>query len=194
MKISERNHRSGENLLFASLNIGFVSDLIRPPCQRDSGTTLSRVQRLVPACHAKAKEMPAFRPLAKGFPQATEAEWRVLAERGNAGGLGRLTSASIDGLPIGLIDEVGSGPVLAMHPGDPWTIIQRIDRGDAAANSGGHRRRPSRWRERHRSGLFIQPCDAWPRHRSRLRPDRNRLRIACNSAPGRRVRRHPAWR
>ena len=94
--------------------------------------------------------MPAFRPLAEGFPQASGAEWRVLAARGKGGGLGRLMSASIDGLPIGPIDDAGSGPVLAMRaPGAPWTIVQRIDRGDATANSGGHRRRPSRWRERH---------------------------------------------
>jgi methylmalonyl-CoA mutase len=89
---------------------------------------------MAPRVTAKAKEMPAFRPLAEGFSQTSEAEWRGLAERGKAGSSGRLTSASIDGLPIGPIHAAGSGPVLAMRPpGAPWTIVQRIDRGNASA-------------------------------------------------------------
>lgn len=74
--------------------------------------------------------MPAFRPLAEAFPQASEVEWRAHAERGK-GGLDRLVSTSIDGLPIGPVHPAGSGPVLAMRPpGSPWTVVQRIDRGD----------------------------------------------------------------
>lgn len=76
--------------------------------------------------------MQAYRPLSEGFPQAGEAAWRKLALRGNATTLARLTSSSTDDNPVGPIYQRGNGPVLAMRAaGAPWTIVQRIDHGDA---------------------------------------------------------------
>ncbi len=83
---------------------------------------------------AQAMEMQAFRRLSEGFAQPDRARWRELAGRGKAAGLEHLTSASMDGLPIGPIYVRGDGPVLPMRPpGAPWTVVHRVDHGDADA-------------------------------------------------------------
>lgn len=74
--------------------------------------------------------MSAFRPLTEGFPQASEGQWRALA--GRARNLDRLASTSMDGLRIGPVYAPGTGPLLATRPPAlPWTVVQRVDRGDA---------------------------------------------------------------
>lgn len=75
--------------------------------------------------------MPEFRAIAVGFPPASAADWRKLAERGRSGAADRLASTSMDGLRIGPIEAPGGGPVLAMRPaGRAWTIVECIDQGD----------------------------------------------------------------
>jgi methylmalonyl-CoA mutase len=82
-------------------------------------------------------EMQSFKPLSEGFPGHGEAEWRRLAQSGKAAGPDNLTSASMDGLAVGPIYAASDRPLLAMRPpGSPWTVMQRIDRGDADAIRG----------------------------------------------------------
>lgn len=78
--------------------------------------------------------MASLKPVADGFPRASETDWRRLAARGRDDGIDRLRTLSDDGIPIGPIHARGRGPVLPMRtPGRPWTVVQRIDRGDEPA-------------------------------------------------------------
>ena len=91
--------------------------------------------------------MHEFRSLVSGlFATASLADWREVARRGKSAGLKRLTSTTMDGLPVGPLYAPGDGPVLPMRAsGTPWSIVQRIDDGDgtrlrdeiAAAMEGG---------------------------------------------------------
>ncbi len=67
------------------------------------------------------------------FPPASEADWQALATRGGkTTGLSSLSSCSDDGLQIGPIYPAGHGPTLpGRPPGSRWTVVQRIDTGDA---------------------------------------------------------------
>jgi methylmalonyl-CoA mutase len=77
------------------------------------------------------------RRLAAGFAEATEADWRALVSRSNAGSVEALQARSDDGLPVGPIYRPGhEAPIATRPPGKRWTAFQRLDRGDIPALAG----------------------------------------------------------
>ena len=76
--------------------------------------------------------MQTFLPLTGSFEAAAATDWRALASR-RGSDLDRLSSRSLDGLPIGPVYARGDGPVLAMRPpGGAWLVMERINIDDTS--------------------------------------------------------------